>query len=115
MSARHLTDAICDLSLPPARATDHEIRALLADSELGDWYDCADCIWSANTIAESLLVTHRNLKHGAWSTTAEAPCSARQSARSRDWWTRLEDIIDEHFAYWAMTVFLAGVAAGVLM
>jgi len=44
MSARLLTDAICDLSLPPARATDHEIRTLLADSELGDdWYDCADC------------------------------------------------------------------------
>ena len=114
MSARLLIDAVCDLSLPPARATDDEIRALLADSDLNDWYDYADCIWSANAIAESLLATHRNLKHGGRPITAETRSPTTQSAENLDWWTMLEDTVDQHFAYWAVTIFLAGVVAGVL-
>lgn len=114
MSARLLNDAICDLVLAPARATDEEIRALLADSDLNDWDDCADDIWSANAIAESLLVTYRTLKYGGDSTTARPPSSGSQSAGDRKWWTGFEDLIEQHFAYWAVSMFLAGVAAGVL-
>jgi hypothetical protein len=114
MSARLLNDAICDLILPPARATDDEIRALLADSDLSDWYDCADDIWSANAIAESLLVTYRKLKHGGHSTIGATPSPSLHSAQKPEWWLRIADVIDQHFVYWAVTVFLAGVAAGVL-
>ncbi len=114
MSDRLLIDAICDLTLPPARATDDEIRGLLADSELGDWYEYADSIWSANSIAESLLVTRRKLKHSERSTSAEARFLASQPKDTRDLRTRFEDLLDQHFAYWAVTAFLAGMAAGVL-
>ncbi|MBV8772050.1 MAG: hypothetical protein JO166_06940 [Deltaproteobacteria bacterium] len=114
MSARLLNDAIYDLVLAPTRATDDEIRALLADSDLDDWYDCADDIWSANAIAESLLVTYRTLKHGGHSIAAKHRSSASQSAGNHMWWTRFEDLVDQHFAYWAVSMFLAGVAAGAL-
>ena len=114
MGARLLIDAVCDLSLPPVSATDDEIRALLADSELGDWYDSADCIWSANAIAESLLATHRNLKGGGRPISVETQSATTQLLEDRDWWAMLEDTVDRHFAYWAVTVFLAGMAAGVL-
>jgi hypothetical protein len=114
MSARLLIDAVCDLSLPPASATDDEIRALLDDSDLNDWYDYADCIWSANAIAESLLATHRNLKRGGRPVSAETSSAATQLVEDRDWWAILEDTLDRHFTYWAVTVFFAGVVAGVL-
>lgn len=114
MSARLLIDAVYDLSLPPAHATDDEIRDLLADSNLTDWYEYADSIWSANAIAESLLVTHRNLKYGGRSTTAKTRSPATKSAEQRSWRTIFEDTVDRHFGYWAVTVFLAGVIAGVL-
>lgn len=114
MSARLLIDAVCDLSLPPACATHDEIRTLLTDSELGDWYDGADCIWSANAIAESLLATHRNLKRGGRSMIAQTPSTATQLLDDHDWWAMIEDTLDRHFAYWAISVFLAGMAAGVL-
>jgi hypothetical protein len=102
MSARLLIDAICDLSLPPMRATDDEISALRTDPDLGDWYEYADCIWSANAIAESLLVTYRNLKPGS-------PPPAPQPAH-RDYWSKCEDVVNQHFGSWAVTLFLVGMA-----
>jgi len=112
MSARMLIDAICDLNLPPMRATDDEISALRADPDLGDWYEYADCIWSANEIAESLLVTYRNLKNGRCSMPVSKAPEVRQGTDLREWWSWCEDILNQHFAYWAATLFLAGMAVG---
>jgi hypothetical protein len=111
MSARLLIHAISDLNLPPMRASDDEINALRADPDLGDWYECADCVSSANAIAESLLVTYRNLKGSRHS----APISMPPAPQNREWWLRCEDGLNQYFAYWAITLFLAGMAAGAVI
>ena len=111
MSARLLIDAISDLNLPPTRATEDEINALRADPDLDDWYECADSISSANAIAESLLVTYRNLKGGP---VGSSP-SALRPADQRQWWIRCEDGLNQYFGYWAITLFLAGMAFGVVI
>jgi hypothetical protein len=115
MSARLLVDAICDLNLPPMRASDDEISALGADPDLCDWYDYADCIWSANAIAESLLTTYRNLKDGGRPPALRGPSPVPQTTANGEWWNRCTDILNQHFAYWAVTLFLAGIAVAALI
>jgi hypothetical protein len=111
MSARLLIDAICDLGLPPLRATDDEISVLRGDPDLDDWYDCADSMWTANAIAESLLTTHRNL-NGGGSTVVGSSSPCAKSTDNRDWWTRVEDTINQDFTYWAVISLLAGIVLG---
>jgi hypothetical protein len=115
MSARLLIDAICDLGLPPMRATDDEISALRANPDLFYWYEYADCMWSANAIAESLLVTRRNLREGGCLIVVGSSPPPPQSSDNRDWWTRLEDTVNQDFAYWAVLSLLAGIVLGVVV
>ncbi|HJU11079.1 MAG TPA: hypothetical protein VJ728_09385 [Candidatus Binataceae bacterium] len=109
MSARLLINAICDLNLAPLRASNDEIRALRAAPDLDDWYEYADSIWSANAIAESLLRTYRNLKGSG----SLAPHENPSPALAYDWWCRCQDVLNEHFEYWALGMFLAGMAVAV--